>query len=208
MPSNVWSTNASHSSGGIRLVAKVKFKLSVEKITFEYEGDHDTGLAVNRAMNHTLGSLVEAQNQVIDVTPHEVERVSMPAVSALAGPSTRRRHRRRLKPTANEASRDTVETNGESTSVKPLRARRARGDSFRGQIPVLLREGYFTKSRTATKIRDELSRRGHNFDPKNVASDLLWFVKKNYLSRQQNEDGVYAYVKGTNDDFARSQGGS
>ena len=65
-------------SGGIKLVAKVKFKLSVEKITFEYEGDHDTGLAVNRAMNHTLGSLMEAQNQVIDVTPHEVERVSMP----------------------------------------------------------------------------------------------------------------------------------
>lgn len=189
-------------------MAKVKFKLSVEKITFEYEGDHDTGLAVNRAMNHTLGSLVEAQNQVIDVTPNKVERVSMPAATALAGPSTRRRLRRRLKPTANESSQDTVEANSDSASVKPLRARRARGDSFRGQIHVLLGEGYFTKSRTATEIREELSRRGHNFDPKNVASDLLWFVRKNYLSRQQNEDGVYAYVKGTNDDLPRSQGGS
>jgi hypothetical protein len=173
MPPIVWCTNASQSSGGIRLVAKVKFKLSVEKITFEYDGDHDTGLAVNRAMNHTLGALVEAQNQVIDVTPNKVEGVSMPAVTALTGPSTRRRYRRRLKPTANEASLDTVETNGKSASVKPLRARRARGDSLRGLVHVLLREGYFTKSRTATELRDELSRRGHNFDPKNVASDLL-----------------------------------
>jgi hypothetical protein len=98
--------------------------------------------------------------------------------------------------------------NGESAFVKPFRARRARGDSFRGQIHVLLRDGYFAKSWTATEIRDQLSRRGHNFDPKNVASDLLWFVKKNYLSPQQNEDGVYAYVKGTNDDLPRSQGGS
>lgn len=98
--------------------------------------------------------------------------------------------------------------NGESVSVKPLRARRARGDSFRDQIYVLLRERHFTKSRTANEIREELSRRGHNFDPKNVASDLLWFVKKYYLSRQRDEDGVYAYVKGTNDEFPRSQSSS
>src|SRR5271157_361807 len=195
------------SSGGIRLVAKVKFKLSVEKITFEYEGDHDTGLAVNRAINHTLGSLVEAQNQVIDVTPREVERASMPAVTALPSPSARRRHRGRPKPPMSRASRgETTEMDGESISVKPLRARRARGDSLRNQIYVLLQERYFSKPRRANEIRDEVSRRGHNFDPKNVASDLLWFVRKNYLSRQLDEDSVYVYLKGSKDDFPRSQG--
>jgi hypothetical protein len=190
-------------------VAKVKFKLSVEKITFEYEGDHHTGLAVNRAMNHTLGSLVEAQNQVIDVTPPEVERASMPAVTALPSPSARRRHRGRAKPTMSRASQgEATETDGESISGKPLRARRARGDSFRNQIYVLIQERYFSKPRRAKEVREEVSRRGHNYDPKNVASDLLWFVQKNYLSRQQDEDSVYAYTKGSKDDFPGSQGRS
>jgi hypothetical protein len=190
-------------------MARVKFEVSFEKFTFKYEGDHGTGLAVNRAMNHTFGSLIEAQNRVIDVTPQEPERLSLPAVATVPGPSARRRHRRRPKQVTNGASPDeTTELNGDLASARAPRGRRVRGDSFREQIYVLIPEKYFTKPRMANEIREELSRRGHNFEAKNAASDLLWLVKKNFLSRQRNEEGVYAYVKGTNDDFPRGQSGS
>lgn len=190
-------------------MAKVKFKFSVKEITFEYEGDHDTGLAVNRAMNHTLGSLVEAQNRVIDVTPEP----PMPALPAAPAP-TRRKHRGKPKattngqPAANAQPMAEGSSNGEPAAPKSHRQRRPHGASFRDQTYLLIREGYFGPERTATEIHAELSRRGHHFDPKNIASELLWFVQKHYLSRHHNADGKYAYVKGSNDDFPASQGGA
>lgn len=187
----------------VGLVAKVKFRFSVEKITFEYEGDHDTGLAVNRAMNHTLGSLVEAQNRVIDVTPEP----PMPALPA-APASTRRKHRSKPKAATNGQAVAEGPSNGEPAAPKPPRQRRPHGASFRDQTYQLIREGYFGQERTATEIHGELSRRGHHFNPKNIASELLWFVQKYYLSRHHNADGKYAYVKGSNDDFPASQGGA
>jgi hypothetical protein len=184
-------------------MAKVKFELSLEKLTFKFEGDQSMGLAVNRAVNHTFGSLVEAQNRVIDVTPHEPEHPALPAVATVARSTSKHRYRRPTRTTNGDASPEATDANGESSATKAPRGRRARGDSFREQLYVLLREKHFAKPQTATMLRDELSRRGHNYDPKNIASDLLWLVKKKFLSRQRNGEGVYEYVKGTNDDFGR-----
>lgn len=184
-------------------MAKVRFKFSVKEITFEYEGDQDTGLAVNRAMNHTLGSLVEAQNRVIDVTP-EHPMLALPAAPA----PTRRRHRSKPKPTNGQPVAEGPPTNGEAAVPKPIRQRRPHGSSFRDQMYLLIREGHFSEERTSTEIHSELSRRGYHFNPKNIASELLWFVQKHYLSRDRNADGKYAYVKGSNDDFPAGQGGA
>ncbi len=185
-------------------MARVKFRFSVEKITFEYEGDQDTGLAVNRAMNHTLGSLVEAQNRVIDVTP-EPPMVALPAAPA----PTRRRYRSKPKAATNGQPMGEVSlANDDPATPKVVRQRRSHGSSFRDQTYQLIREGYFGQQRTANELHAESSRRGHHYEPKNIASDLLWLVKKNYLLRDRNEDGKYAYVKGTNDDFPGSQSGS
>lgn len=191
------------SGGGVGLVAKVKFRFSVEKITFEYEGDQDTGLAVNRAMNHMLGSMAEAQNRVIDVTPE-------PPMAALppAPPAPQRRYAGKVKSAMNGHTVGEVSpANGDPVTPKAPRARRSHGSSFRDQTYHLIREGYFSQQRTAHEIEAELSRRGHHYNPKNIASDLLWFVKKNYLSRDRNDDGKYAYVKGANNDFPAGQGG-
>lgn len=184
-------------------MAKVKFRFSVEKITFEYEGDQDTGLAVNRAMNHMLGSMAEAQNRVIDVTP-EPPMAALPPAPSMG----RRRHRSRPKSATNgQPVVEALPANGDLETPKAARPRRSHGSSFRDQTYQLIREGYFGQRRTAHEIEAELSRRGHHYDPKNIASDLLWFVKKNYLSRDRNDDGKYAYVKGANDDFPAGQGG-
>jgi hypothetical protein len=184
-------------------VAKVKFKFSAEKISFEFEGDQDTGFGVNRSMSHMFGPMVEPQHRVIDVTPEH-------SVAALPAPAThRRRHRTNPKPATNGQHSDAAApSNGSSVAPRVVRQRRPQGSSFRDQMYVLIREGYLGRRRTASEIEAELSRRGHHFDPKNIASDLLWFVQKEYLSRDRNQDGKYAYVKGRNNDFPGSQGRS
>ncbi len=184
-------------------MAKVKYKFSAEKISFEFEGDLDTGLAVNRSMSHMFGSLVEPQHRVIDVTPE-------PSVAALPPPvPSRRRQRSKPKAAMDGQPVGTVPSgNGDPGAPKAVRPRRPHGSSFRDQMYPLMREGYFSRRRTASELHAELSRRGHHYDPKNIASDLLWFVKKNYLSRDRNEDGKYAYVKGASNDFPASQGGA
>ena len=191
-------------------MGRVKFKFSIKEITFEYEGDHETGRAISQSMHHTLGSLAEAQNAVIDVTPPEQPRAALPPASPGPAHSLRRKHRNKPKTVTNgQPSADAPPpTNGEQAAPKPARSRRAHGSSFRDQMYPLIREGYFSNSRTSNELNAELSRRGYHFNPKNVASELLWFIQKNYLSRDRNEDGKYAYVKGTNDDFPAGQGGS
>ncbi len=76
-------------------MAKVKFKFSVEKITFDYEGDQETGQAIAESMNRTLGSLAEAQNAVIDITPREPEQLHPVALPSPL--PTRKRKSRRTK---------------------------------------------------------------------------------------------------------------
>ncbi len=185
-------------------MGKVKFELSVEKITFKFEGDQDTGQAVNRAMNHTLGSLIEAQNRVIDITP-EPSVPALPAATAL--PRRRRRNKAKMATNGQPVAQGSP-ANGDPASGKPVRQRRSHGSSFRDQAYLLIGQGHFSQPRTANELMAELSRRGHHYDPKNVASDLLWLTKKHYLSRNRNEDGKYAYVKGTNNDFPGSSGGA
>jgi hypothetical protein len=151
-------------------------------------------------MNHTLGSLVEAQNRVIDVTPEP----PMQALPAAPSP-VRRKHRSKPKAITNgQQAIDEPSANGDSFTPKPGRQRRPAGSSFRSQLYPLIREGYFRQGRTANELNAELSRRGYHYDPKNVASDLLWFVKKHFLTRDQNADGKYAYIKGPNNEFPAS----
>jgi hypothetical protein len=187
-------------------VGKVKFELSVEKITFKFEGDSGTGQAVNRAMNHTLGSLMEAQNRVIDVTPEPLLR-ALP--SAPTPPKRKHRKHQRATQSTNGPHQPPGDSNDESPHAKTSKQRRSRSEGFRTQAYRLLSEGYFSSPRTAAEIQGELAtKRGFTFNIKNVTSDLTHFTKKGYLARDTNGDGKYAYFKGTNDDYPGSQGGS
>lgn len=182
-------------------MAKIRFKFLVEKITFEYEGDHDTGLAVNRALNHTLGSLAEAQNCAISLTPEPQKALPSSSVPV------RRKHRTRSKPpipghlAAEGGEREVAHEQGMRT-----RSRRSQNESFRHQTYELIGEGYFKQPRTMNELMGELSRRGFHYEAKDVASKLGWFNRKKFLSRDKNDEGKYAYVKGTNNDFSRGSG--
>jgi len=186
-------------------VGKVSFKFSVEKISFEFSGDIDTGQAVHRAMNHTLGSLLEAQNRVIDVTPNEP--VAPAALPAALPP--KRKHRRRKAASTGEGAQQQLaaEGSGQETAAKPGRAQRPRTEGFSFQTYRLIREGWFAQPRSAENLRLELSRRAFNFEPKNIASQLNDFVRRGDLTRQH--DGTrWVFTKGERNDFPGRDGGS
>lgn len=187
-------------------MGKVSFEFSVEKISFKFSGDIDTGQAVHRAMNHTLGSLLEAQNRVIDVTPHE------PAVPAALPPTLppRRKHRRRTAISIGDSAHQepAAEGKGQSVAAKARRAYRPRSEGFTFQTYRLIREGFFSQPRSAEDLRSELSRRAYNFESNNVASQLNDFVRRGYLTRHRNADNRWEFKKGERNDFPGSDGGS
>jgi hypothetical protein len=186
----------------------MKLELSFEKFTLRFEGDSGTGHAVNRAVNQTLGSLMDVQNRVIDVTAHEGQR-ALPAASTPTAVPKRRRPRPRPGAINGEGSTSQeADSDGESPQGKTSRSRRPQSQGFRAQTYRLLSEGYLSSPRSAAEIKAALSKRGFTFDIKNIASELTDFTKKEYLVRDKNDDGKYAYVKGPNNDYRGSQGGS
>lgn len=185
-------------------MSKVKFKFSFKELTFEYEGDHDTGRVISQAMQNTLGSLAQAQNAVIDVT--DMQAATEPALPPPPPtlPAPKRRGRKSKPRTVNGVDAGTPSPEIQPDPVKQTKSRRPRAEGFRAQTYRLLNEGYFSIPRTAADIQAEHAKRGFTYETKNLASELTDFTKKSILSREQNSDGKYAYVKGSNNEFPRS----
>ena len=140
-------------------MAKVKFKLSIKELSFEFEGDQGVGQAVSASVQRTLGSLVEAQNRVIDVTPRE-ERLALPPAPTDAPPLKRRRHRAKPRVPMNGSlavPSESTASDGDEVGTKMTRSRRPRGGSFRDQVYLLIREGYFARPWTCPEVQVEVA---------------------------------------------------
>jgi hypothetical protein len=194
-------------------MAKVKFRFSIKEIEFEYEGDQETGRAISESMQNTFGSFAQAQNAVIDVTPRELEQQALPAAPVYAASPGRRRHRAKSRTPTNGIAVSSPLAHGDSpvapdSIVKPSRSRKPRHEGFRAQTYRLLSEGYFANPRTAADIQAEHEKNGFTYDIKNIASELTDFTKKQFLIREKDADGKYAYIKGSNNAFPGGEGGS
>ena len=191
-------------------MSKVKFKFSIEKITFEYEGDHETGQAISQSMQRTLGSFAEAQNAVIDVTPLEDEMKALPPAT-YSDPLPKRRKRRRARQTttsSNEYNQAGFEANGEQADAKSSRVKRSRSVGFRTLGYRLLLEGFFNTDRTMSEVKAKLTEMGFPLEPKTISSELGTFTKRQFLSRRKNNDNVWAFRKGQKNDYPRGQNDS
>ncbi len=95
-------------------MGKIKFKLSVKELSFEFEGDQETGLRFQNAVNKTLNSLADTPNNIIDVESRVItdENLLLPS-------STPRKRRKNKRATANNGSSENGET-GENDGEKTL----------------------------------------------------------------------------------------
>lgn len=175
---------------------KVKFKVSIKELVFEYEGDQERASALQGRLTDTLGSLAAAQADVIDVTPTR----QLPAAPATPAQPARRRKRAR-KPSANgDGAAPTANADGDGaaaqTEDKPARRRKARGSGYFSQVSGLVAEGYFNQKRKEEEVREELVRRGHTFEQKRINESLLKLTQSKKLDREMNAANEWEYVTG------------
>jgi len=175
---------------------KVKFKVSIKELVFEYEGDNERAQVLQGRITETLGSLAAAQADAIDITPAR----QLPAAPQVVIPPKRRRRARKssVNGDGSVSATSDVEAGVEVPSEdKAPRKRRARGTSYRGQVIGLMNEGFFKSKRTGEEVRDELIRRGHNFPLNRINEALLSLTQKQKLSRAVNAHSVWEYENGT-----------
>ena len=176
---------------------RVKFKVSIKELTFEFEGDQERAQVLQGRLTDTLGSLAAAQSDVIDVPPsRQLPAAPTPPVQ----PAKRRRRSRKPLASDNGASAATTsesDSTDENTAAKATRKRRPHGTSYRSQVTNLFNEGFFSSKRSSEEVHAELVRRGYNFELRRINESLLAMTQSQKLSRTMNGAGNWEYENGT-----------
>lgn len=169
---------------------RVEFSFSIEKMTFSFKGDRETGQGMQRSIERSIGSLVDAQSRVIGV-----EDVTDPPPAALPAPPVRPARRRRRSTAASTAGNGASPAQeGEQQEPRQRRAPRS-GPSLSSLVDALIGEGYFTSERATADVRQALVTKGFNFKANSVAMTLLNATRKEKLTRRENEQGDFLYRK-------------
>lgn len=174
-------------------MGKIKFKLSVKELSFEFEGDQETGQRFQNSISKTLNSLTETPNQVIDVEARTIDNNYLLPSSEQNSTKPKRKRGKRAK--TNNVNSAEENDNG-NLGEKVKRTHRPKGQSARDQIIILIQNGFFAEFRTVGEIQDALSKKGHNFDSGEISPTLLRLTKKDYLVRDDSA-GKWQYKIGT-----------
>lgn len=167
-------------------MGKIKFKLSVKELSFEFEGDQETGQRFQNSISKTLNSLTETPNNVIDVEAKIIsEQPRLLTENSSNGSSKRRK--------AKKPAEIVLDENG--NPVKSARHTRPSGQSCHALIKSLIEENFFSQNRSTGDVREELSKRGHHFESKNISSVLLKLTQNKLLKREKNAEDIWVYQK-------------
>lgn len=172
-------------------MAKIKFKLSLKELNFEFEGDQEVGQRFQNSISKTLNSLTDTPNQVIDVEATQVNDIPKLLESQNGNSASKTRRRRSKKVSA-------VSQNGEAVESDEVSRPRSKRTSIKPLYFALIREGFFDSRRGASDVRQELSKKGFNFEANEVAAHLLPLTQGGYLSRDDSS-GKWEYWKGNVD---------
>lgn len=168
-------------------MGKIKFKLSVKELSFEFEGDQETGQRFQNSISKTLNSLTETPNQVIEVEARTISDETKLLSESSNGSSKRRRRR------SKKASETVTDENG--NPIKSARQTRPSGQSCHALTRSLIEENFFAENRTTGDVREELSKKGHHFESNHISSVLLTLTKAKELVRDKNAEDVWVYQK-------------
>ncbi len=157
---------------------KIKFKVSIKELSFEFEGTREVGQALQAGLNRSLGSLLDTQRVAM----------AIPAGPALTAVNT--------PPLVDDPpGRDDV-PNGHAPNGHAIPAARAEkvkkprksGETAMTLLRGLIAEGFFKEVRTVEDIREKLRLGGHT-NPGGLTARLPELAKKKVLFRVENKDG-------------------
>lgn len=149
---------------------KIKFKMTLKELSFEFEGDVETGQRIQTDIRKSLTALTHSPATVLPTDQNVIEAEAAPAL-----------------------------TNGNGKPAKSRKTRRPKGDSAQSLITDLRQSGFFDDKRDTNAIREELIKSGHNFESKEIAAALIPLLKKKILKRDKGESGNFEYLKGDAD---------
>jgi hypothetical protein len=167
---------------------KVKFKISVKELAFEFEGDAETGQRLQQGIQDSLGTIIDMPGRVVLPLEH-----NGPIIDASSSPDGEAGLTPAELPVQPEAKRATRKTS------------RPKGTSAAARIKALRDEGFFSQERSAGEVQEALAHRGYTFEPKEIAAALLQVLRKQLLDRRQNDKGNYIYFEKAT---SNGQGGS
>lgn len=164
----------------------IKFKFSIEKVTFEFEGDQATAARMHDQLTDAVSGLQALSGSGFDAGQKRLTGAASPSV-ADPRPNTRKRRKR-------VANTSGAPQKGASTPTH---------NGTPGLVVRLIQEGYFAEERTIGDVRARLSELGHTLKSNEISPTLVRFTQMGYLSRRKDtETNQYVYTKGTTEPAA------
>lgn len=140
------------------MAEKIKFKVSIKELSFEYEGSREVGQALQAGLSRSLAGLVDTQRTAM-----------LPAL-----------------PVHDQGEGDGVGSAPvviDQPAEKSKKPRRMSGVSLIGLLRDLKTQKFFGEPRSVDAIRDKLKTKGHIFTDSPISGRLLDLTKKNELYR-------------------------
>jgi hypothetical protein len=142
------------------MAEKIKFKVSIKELSFEYEGTREVGQVLQAGLSRSLSGLVDMQRAVM-----------LPAPARPVHDQTN----------GNGDSSGTVVI--DQPAEKPKKPRKTSGVSLINLLRDLKTERFFGEPRSVDTVREKLKTKGHTFADSPISARLLDLTKKNELYR-------------------------
>jgi hypothetical protein len=143
------------------MAEKIKFKVSIKELSFEYEGTREVGQALQAGLSRSLAGLVDTQRTVMLPSP------ALPLHDQVNG----------------NGDGHIVIDQPPQPAEKPKKPRKMSGVSLIGLLRDLKTEKYFGEPRSVDVLREKLKTKGHTYRDSTISARLLDMTKKNELFR-------------------------
>jgi hypothetical protein len=146
------------------MAEKMKFKVSIKELSFEYEGTRDVGQALQAGLSRSLAGLMDTQRTVMLPAPplpiHDQEDGNGDGHIVI-----------------------------NQRAQKPKKPRKSSGVSLIGLLRDLKTEKFFAEPRSVDALREKLKTKGHTFKDSLISARLLDLTQGSELSRSPNGAG-------------------
>ena len=171
---------------------KVKFEMSVEKLTFKFEGDVEHGQRIQLGITKALGDLSSLQNGAMGLpsSSPDAKVIDIPQLPS-GGKSRRRKRRPQGENGAEGGDGDGISESGQESP------RKSSGTSPMQLLLELRKENFFEGGKSANDIVAHLATKGHTkMTTSTFTAQLQQLCKKSVLMRTKNSEDVWVYTPG------------
>ncbi|SRR6266852_3512521 len=161
----------------------VKFEICVKELVVKFEGDIQSAERMHGEVAGALTSLASAQ-RLLTAPP---KPPPTPAIVTVGSAGGRRRSRRRAAVNAGtEAANSDGVAAPESDAGANDEGRQSRRSGAATLITQLKEEQFFNAKRSISEIRQELAKKGHNFQSNEISPVLLSLTQQEVLKRDKD----------------------